>query len=365
MDPSILAVLELVREALPVGLIDREGYVRLAAIAEQLPEELTTFWGFESRLGETAARADILFETRRESRGQSLLAGTSRSALDELCRRWETWQMLREFARLCQDKNHVFAAGIRNLWLEFDVAGTLSTEETTALIRQPSVFIGPDSKALSRDAMLRLILDASGVFQSNGWHAGLEAFVRRLPEGAELFQAGFMLARKSPGLRICVSKIPAQEIPGWLCQTGWSGDPEALARLLRLVSARSQTLALNLNLTADGPSEKVGVECYMDWLVDDAQQWAPLLDWLEQQHLCLPQKRRGLEEFPGMTRSPRLPNGNDRSVLYLNLYRKIHHIKLSITGGRVAEAKGYFALSRPALLLDLSAADSRDAWLNE
>ncbi len=364
MDTSILTVLELIRESLPGGLIDAEGYTHLAAIAEQLPEALTTFWGFETRLGEPAARADILFETRKESRGQSLLAGATPSALDDLCRQWQTWQILREFAKRCQDRNHPFSSGIRNLWLEFDAAGTTSTAETTTLIRQPSVFLGPDTHALSKDTLLHLILDASAIFkQSDGWHPGLDALIAVLPDGAEIFQVGFMLARKSPGLRVCVNKIPVEDIPTWLCQTGWEGDALALARILEPIATRSQIVSLNLNVTAKGPVEKVGVDCYMDWLIDDAGQWAPLLDWLEQQRLCLPQKRRGLEEFPGLSLCP--PQPEDASVAYLNIFRKIHHIKLSITGGRVVEAKGYLAISRPCLYLDALPTQYRDAWMVE
>ncbi len=363
MDTSILTVLELIRESLPGGLIDAEGYTHLAAIAEQLPEALTTFWGFEIRLGEPAARADILFETRKESRGQSLLAGAAPSVLDDLCWQWQTWQILREFARLCQDRNHPFSNGIRNLWLEFDAAGTASREETTALIRQPSVFLGPDAKTLSKDALRRLILDASTVFkQSNGWHTGLESLIAELPDDAELFQVGFMLARPSPALRVCVSKIPAQDIPAWLCRIGWKGDARALTHILKQTATLSKTLALNLNLVDSGPMEKIGVECYMDWLTDGAGQWAPLLDWLEQQRLCLSQKRRGLEDFPGV--SP-CPPPEDASVAYLNIFRKIHHIKQSIVGGRVVEAKAYLAISRPCLYLDSLRAQCRDAWLVE
>ena len=363
MTPSILTVLDLVRDALPASLIDAQGYTHLAAIAEQLPEPLTTFWGLETRLGEQAARADILFETRKGSRGHSLLAGDTPSTLDLLCQQSPTWQLIRNFAKRCQDSNPL-AAKVRNLWLEFDTAGASSSAESAALINQPNVFWGPDAKALSKDDLLRLILDSATVFnQSNDWHAGLAPLVAALPEGAELFQVGFMLARTSPALRVCVSKLPAQDIPAWLGRIGWQGDTQALTCILEPVATRAQMVALNLNLTADGPAEKIGVECYMDWLVEEVAQWAPLFDWLAAQHLCLPHKRCGLEEFPGMTLSP--PQLKGAPVAYLNIYRKIHHLKLSITRGQVSEAKGYLAISRPCLYVDLQLAQDRDAWLLE
>ena len=165
-------------------------------------------------------------------------------------------------------------------------------------------------------------------------------------------------------MRVCVEKLASEKIPDWLGQLGWKGDRGALTELLETITPLLKTTAVNLNLTEAGLDEKIGLECYMDWLVDDAEQWAPLLDYIEQAELCLPQKRKGLLEFPGITPALGLSASQNEQVLFLRLFRKIHHIKLSFQAGRVVEAKAYLALSRPGLHLDEPSTE-RDAWLVE
>ena len=148
MGKTILSILEFVRESLPYSLIDKEGYARLAAVAERLPAEMTTFWGFECRLGQSDAKADILFQTINKSQGQRLLAGHTPSPLDIICDRWPAWRRLRTFAGLWSDPNHPLHAYIHNIWLEFDTASTSSVTQVTDVIAKPSIFFGPKAKAL-------------------------------------------------------------------------------------------------------------------------------------------------------------------------------------------------------------------------
>jgi hypothetical protein len=363
---SILSILELARPALPASLIDSLGYENVAAIAGQLPGQLTTFWGFECRLGETDARADILFENSKQSRGSQLLAGQISSSLDALCQAAPAWHNLRKFAALWINSDHLFQQYVKNIWLEFDTASAASPSQAAAIIHQPNIFFGLGSKLLPKEQLYKLIKNALAVFEHDiGDDHYLRAFVAALPEEAELFQIGIMMARKSAALRVCVQKINPAEIPSWLGRLQWPGAKEAVASLLHLVMPIAQVMAVDLNMTQDGMTEKIGLECYMDWLVDEPDQWNPLLELISEKQLCLAAKRKGIMEFPGITRTPdnRSPQGG--GLIYLDLFRKIHHIKLTLSGSQPAEAKAYLALSRPALNLDRSVADQRDAWLLE
>ncbi len=363
MDANILSVLELVRPTLPPSLIDAEGYAHLAAIATQLPEPLTTFWGFECRLGLPAARADILFETKKQSRGQALLAGKSSSALDALCETSPTWQRLRAFANVWANPAHLFASNIRNLWLEFDTAGVATPNQAAALVHSPSVFLGPDAPTLSRAALFDLLREAFAILgYADPSIARLPSFIAALPPDAKLFQVGMMLARSDAGLRVCVKDLAAADLAHWLAQAGWQGDPAWLAELTHTIIPMLETWTINLGFTPAGLAEKIGLECYLDWLEDDSQQWVPLLDSIVARGLCLPQKRQGVLDFPGVTLTP--PSASTDAFQYLNLFRKIHHLKLNFSAGQIREAKAYFALTRPGVYLDRPHPE-RDDWLIE
>jgi hypothetical protein len=361
---SLCAVLDHVRAALPASLVDAEGYARIAAVAAALPADVTTFWGLECRLGATEAAADILFETRNRSRGQQLLAGRLPSQLDALRQPGSVWESVQRFADAWAAPESPLARTIRNLWLEFDTAGAWSPARAGEALRRPSVFCGPVPD-IARDS--RPILDALSLF---GHAAGdvwnLDAFMSVLPDGARVFQAGLMLSRPTTDLRVCVNKLPPDALAAWLPRTGWRGNAAALRDLFSVLAPLTQTMAVGVDLTADGPADDIGLECYQDWLVDDAQQWVPLLDMLEAWQLCRPSKRQGLLDFPGITQLPDQDRRRDDGVIYLNLFRKIHHLKLRIAAGRVTEAKAYLALSRPAVPFGPSStALGRDAWLIE
>jgi hypothetical protein len=327
---------------------------------------LTTFWGFESRLGEIKARADILFETRKQTRGQSLLAGQTPSSLDSLCERSPVWHNLREFAGRWADPEHPFSAFIRNVWLEFDTAASNSTSESGELVYRPCVFLGPDPKKGDNEKLPDHLVAALAIFGNDNQPGQLlPSFISSLPDGAALFQVGLMLSRTSDGLRVCVKGLSEDTLFPWLDRLKWVGDKEALARLLKSITPMLRTIALNLNLTESGPGEKIGLECYMDWFEEDPQQWKPMLDFVEQLNLCLPQKRMGLLKFPGKSPSFEVSFLPDSPIFFFSLSRLIHHIKLSFTESRVAEAKAYLAISRPGLYPESSFSGERDAWLIE
>ncbi len=119
-------------------------------IAETIPFELSTFWGFECRLGESDAKVDILFEIRKQSRGRSILAGHIPSGLDEMCVQWPAWKSLRKFASLWADSAHEFSRVIRNIWLEFDAASAENQVQLQKVLRQPCIFFGPDARILEK-----------------------------------------------------------------------------------------------------------------------------------------------------------------------------------------------------------------------
>jgi len=361
-----LTILESVRESLPPSLIDQEGYARLAAVAEQLPVEITTFWGLECRVGQSDAKADILFQTINQSQGQRLLAGHTPSLLDIICDRWPAWRRLRTFSGRWSDPNHPFHAHIRNVWLEFDTSSMSSSNGVKDVIEHPSIFFGPAINSYNTQ-LFSLLMDVLGALgeKEPKFDKSLKSFIALLPNGSQLFQTGLMLSRSNEGLRVCVKQISSECIPDWLSEIAWDGDTHAMARFLSKIAPLVQTIAVDVDLTEKGIGGKIGLECYMDWLKDDTAQWQPLLDFIEKKGLCLPLKREGLLAFPGISRSPLSQRMTSDGILFSNLYRKIHHIKLNFLDSDIVEAKAYLSLSSPGIHLDRVLGKSDGPWLAE
>ncbi|GAK51470.1 hypothetical protein U14_02714 [Candidatus Moduliflexus flocculans] len=364
---NLLSVLELAKASLPDSLVDAEGYALLALAAERLPFELATFWGFECRLGEASAKMDILFEIKRQSQGRNILAGEMPSTLDALCAQWPAWKNLRRFATLWANPHHAFSTHIRNLWLEFDTAAIDDPSQADEILSRPCIFFGPNAKTLQKEQDAHLICEALSALENPIYHEdALNALIKELPGEARIFQIGIMLSRPNPGLRVCVYPLTAEEIPVWLRAVGWQGNPENIADILRQLPQGLESFAMNINLMPDGPAEKIGVECYMNWLENDPKQWIPLLDATAAMHLCLPSKYQGILDFQGMTHFPKDWPRPAEGIAYQFLLRKIHHIKLSITSGQAKEAKAYLALSHPGLNANaIFSKNAGGAWLVE
>ena len=377
MNDSVRSVLDIVRPSLPVSLIDDEGYRRSAAVAERIPTELTTFWGFECRLGRAEPLADILFETKAGSQGMKLLAGHVPSSLDPLCHRWPVWRRLRDFAGLWAEPSHPFHGKIRNTWLEFDTAQAPMNPAFDPM-EHPGIFFGPAGEEfLPKEqvpGLAREALHTLGLPDPNA--VDLDAFMDSLPAGAGLFQVGLLFRGAVPLVRLCVNRLNPDAILPWLAQLGRPGGGDAPEKLMRDLIPLVRSMAVGLDLGENGPGEKIGIECYMDPDGDDSAQWLPVLKLMEDMGLCLPEKSRGVIDYPGINRSPLKERWSSDGTVFIDVHRRIHHLKVAIDATGATEAKIYLAVSRPGVSLRSFLSDmtglsrpvehepaSRNAWI--
>jgi hypothetical protein len=351
LSQQLLTILQWIRPALPPVLINEEGYNRLAEVASLLPVELSNFWGFECRLGQKTALADILFEVKRETPGIALLAGETPSVLDQLCDTWPGWNNLRILAQCWLNDLHLFRNHLRNIWLEFDLAEALSQEALQKASRNPNFFFGPESHSSPRE-ILAVTAEIMHLHRRSVPDISvLRWFLETMPIDAKLFQIGLMLTRVDDcGLRLCVNKISPEAIIPWLAMILPEGEAEALTPILAELLPMSQYFALDFNLTGKGVDAAIGFECYQDWLQDDPGQWLELLNYLTRRGLCLPEKGQGVRDYTGITASP-LCDRLAGNLIYLHTFRKIHHVKCTLHQGRITQAKAYLAVSRPCLPL--------------
>jgi hypothetical protein len=323
-------------------------------VAERLPVRLSSFWGFECRLGETEPFSDILFEIRKETSGPALMAGEPPSALDRLCETYTAWEKFRFLARDWINPGHPWNRDIRNLWLEMDLTGA----DAESVLRRPNIFFGPEPET-PNERIFELIEELAFMFQRPvSQTCALRKFIDCLPDGARIFQIGFMLSRPDDvGMRLCVDKTATEpeKILRWLARlrpTMDTAEAESLRKALEAVFPLCRDVNFGFNLTEDGVDDALGVECYEDWINEDTAQWRPLLDEITRARLCLPEKAQGVRDYAGITASP-LHKRIDRGIIFLNTYRKIHHLKLTLLRGTLTQAKAYLAVSRPGLPLSL------------
>ncbi|MDR3353955.1 MAG: hypothetical protein LBO21_02820 [Synergistaceae bacterium] len=362
-DLSLASVFDGIEPSLPESLFGEESRREMRIVADSLPMRLSSFWGFECRLGEPEPISDILFEIKKETSGPAILAGDIPSSLDGLCEAYPAWERFRALARLWKDPGHPWNDEIRNLWLEMDLAGS----DAEAVLRRPNIFFGPYEKT-PQERVFSLIEELMVMFERPA--CALQEFSDCLPEGARVFQIGFMLSRPDDaGLRMCVDKTSEEpeKILDWCAalRPGMSAsEAESLKEVFASVFPLCRHVNFGFNLTEDGVGGVFGMECYEEWLEEDPAQWRPMLDKLTREGLCLPEKAHGAADYVGITRSP-VRSRIDDDVIFLNTYRKIHHVKLTLSGGVPAQAKAYFSVGRPGLPLSMfgiiSAAREADA----
>ena len=350
---NLSADLDLLHGTIPPELLNPDGYRRLTAVADMLPASLTNFWGLESRLHEPMPLTDILFEVKRNTPGHRLLAGQYTSSLDQLCRMYPLWQQIRSFAAQWIQHQSFMNKHILNLWLEFDTEKPISWEAAGGLIGLRSVFLGLRSAELTMDELHELLSQSCDLLQISGETLeNVISFIGSIPQPGQLFQLGSMLGRPCRAIRLCINKLNPLLIPDWLKDMGWRGNAKALKAVFDMLAPAVRTLAVDLNFTGTGISEKIGIECYLDWDRKDTDNWADFLDELSE-YVCIhPSKRSGLLRYPGEVPLPASRRKETSDTLSLMLFKMIHHIKLGFHDGGITDAKAYLAIYRPGIQPD-------------
>src|SRR3546814_17575805 len=105
----------------------------------------------------------------------------------------------------------------------------------------------------------------------------LRAVVDALPPEARLFQLGAMGSRDNAVVRLCATRMTADEIVGWHEAIGWPGEPARLAADLATLGPLARSPAVHVDVRPGMRAEKNGNESYLEWAGEGAAQWQPLL----------------------------------------------------------------------------------------
>ncbi|MDB9524586.1 hypothetical protein PN498_01180 [Oscillatoria sp. CS-180] len=360
---SLVQYLDLVKPGVSEQLIDAAHWADIEAIAQWLPGPITNFFGFECRLGDPIPQADFLLSVGSEEVGQRILAGQSpRYPLDAALLREPVWQQVQQFTQTWLDAASDLYPNVNNLWLEFDVNGSSAEPPIpSCFFGSQTIFVSPDTVEhatepphhwVSRTAIAQL--------QGQPMDAALEAQLLHcldaLPVGSHVFQVGLMLARQVNMVRICLRNITPKQVLNYLARLDWQGDLETLLLYLIKLSQRVERVDVDLDVSPQGISPKLGLECYLQAQPQLNPAWSQLLDYLVTEGWCLPEKRVALLKYPGFARErdhrdrwPSYPRqlsqflGDRREGVF---FRGLHHIKLVFHTDRIVEAKAYCWVSQ-------------------
>jgi hypothetical protein len=337
---------------MPESLVDPSSFANIAEIAGRLSSDLTSFFGFECRLGDPAPVADFLFSMSLDD-ARIILRGDD--SIPREFQRYPAWQRVRSFISDWSDSEGPLSGKVLNAWLEFDIA------EPRASVLAPRMFFGAnppaEDAAHSGESQRWIVQDAFPALTGRSLSLEREQTYRRclsaLPNGAFVFQAGAIFDDDRAPARLCIRNIETAAIPEYLKKIGWHGEEKPLSETLATFSQWADRIDLDIDV-GEVVSPKIGLECYLIEPEDQKRRATDMLSHLVTSGLSTVEKKSGLLAFPGVCREKYAPEkwparfGIPARVLafrYESAFRRvIHHIKLVYENGASRQAKAYLGV---------------------
>ena len=337
-------------------LISTKNFEIIKNFTELFTNNITSFFGFECRLAETAPHADFAFAVSGRGNDRFNLKNVveNSAAIQQLLSHQE-WQRILDFTLSWSDTESVLYNKVKCFWIEFDTAGNNSD------IPIPSVFFGPakPSRELGSnnpDQYDWLISSALPLLKgkiSNEIHHNLFDCISKIPLNSYVFQVGTMLSREPQNIRLFINKIEADQIIPYLLSIGWEEDPTDLITVIQEIDQFVDRYVISFDVTEQGVGQKIGIECSFDGEPFDAvPQWQEFLNYLVDKGLCLPEKRDALLSYSGVDNTtmftkpvePLVSASSTKAYESCSSARFINHIKLVYRPEKPLEAKAYPAI---------------------
>lgn len=329
--------MEVVRDAVPPGLVDADAWRAVHALGGHIPAALPQAFYLECRL--RAGPAPVDWIVRVGDAGREILAGRNpRIRLAEALTSSPVWARIARFCAAWADEP-VLASAISHLWLEFDLApcgpGVPAPSVFAATSERVVRSFTPGEWAGLADRLLALLGPGSA-----DTRRALQRALAARPAGTRIPYLGFMLGRAEQPVRLYLAGVGAGALPAALGRAGWRGDAHELEALLAGVAAAGEAPEIGMaHLDVDGEVlPRVGIEYTLrrpEQLRGTVVETG-FLDHLVALGLCAPERRPGLTQWSGHTVAA-LRHELWQSVML----RRLNCIKLVHVPGRAAEAKGY------------------------
>ena len=340
-------------------LISPQNFKEIISLAHLFPGNLTSFLGFECRLGDFDSRSDWAFAISGIEGDRQVLANLigNGNFPPQLSLRPE-WKQIADFAKVWVDPNSILQQKIQCFWLEFDMPDPLPE------IMVPSVFFGPEKlspKVSTNDVtQYKWLIDSAlpllkGRFLSKSMERQLLNCIQRLPPNASIQFVGVMLSRSTNGLRLYIKRLYPEQILPYLKSLGWSDETGEFSSLISELKDKADRFVIGFDVNTEGIGPKIGIECsFTSNRFHHETRWSNLLNYLVKKGLCLPEKRDALLVYSGMADTEHFSGGvmkplssasnHLEELLSSALIRYISHIKIVYEKGHPLEAKAYPAV---------------------
>ena len=236
------------------------------------------------------------------------------------------------------------ADAFETMTLEYDMAETSAGERP-----DPGVFVwlSPGFAASRGESgkVVDVIAAAAGWDDYRDLARAVDRVWKALPEGLEWErQIATLPGREPRAVRLVAREMTLEATPGAIEALGWPGSIANVEQALAGLGGMSLTIKPSMDVLESGLSPRLGmllirpVEKASDvrWLTTGREDWREIVTRLESLGWCLPEKARGLLEWPG------------RAQLFTSegiatCFKGINHLKLVLSGDEV-EAKAYCGL---------------------
>ncbi|MDG6218969.1 MAG: hypothetical protein QCI00_05975, partial [Candidatus Thermoplasmatota archaeon] len=248
---------------IPKELISPENFAEIKNIAQQLTGNLTSFFGFESRLTSKNAKSDYLIAVS-SSKGEreALLNIIKTGRLPNKFLNNQEWGNVGVFTEKWADPSSILFNNILGLWLEFDTSNMSYNSEIPNVflqIRKTRIDTKEDQqkfKFITKQALPLL----TGHSLPKKIEENLIKAVKKIPEGTSLIHVGVMLSRQINGIRIVINRIKPEQIMPYLQSIGWKDKNDELSKTINEISKYTSRLILHITV-GDKIDSKIGIEC--------------------------------------------------------------------------------------------------------
>jgi hypothetical protein len=338
-------------------LVSPDNFKEIISLAKHFPGNLTSFLGFECRLGVPKARTDWAFAISSVGKDRQVLFNLLNDGyLPNQFLQQNAWRHLNDFANAWTDPNSVLRYNIKCFWLEFDMPESLPE------IPIPSIFFGPEripkGKKVNDFSNYEWLLTAAlPILKGHRLKKTIERRIKKciqdLPEDASLFQVGTLLSRSTDDIRLYINHLNPKQIISYLNIIGWKDKDGEFTKLINELENKAERFVLSFDITDKGIGPRIGIELSFasNEFFDNKTQWSQLLDYLVEKGWCLPEKRDALlnyqsaENFSGGIMKP-LTSASQHldDLIHSKIVRYINHIKIVYQPGKDIEAKAYPAV---------------------
>ena len=341
---TLADILDLSRPHLPDGLIDERHWQRILGRVGRFPAAAATAVNFEFRLGQPAELADILLPIMAGTHTANHLA-----ELGRIAKRDTPADRLGLYCSELANPNSPLHRWITGTILEYDLV-EIDPHASPA----PGVFIRLRPHSDYTTAAESLSSNVSALAAIVGWEPsiaeqdGVAQAVEGLQPDGQILHIGALPERAERAIRLVACGIAFENLVTVLTGLNWPGSRDAVQDLLNRMPPPVQRVQLAFDVRTSGIGPRIGLELFVDervslaapsgWLATDADDWRPFIDWLEGAGWCLAGKAEGLRNWPSNDQI-------DTRGVPCRLYRGLNHVKITIDGDSVQNAKAYAGMT--------------------